>query len=280
MTKPDRYLYRLQKIQLEMLEEVKRICEKHSIEYFLIAGSALGAVRHNNMIPWDDYIDVGILRPDYERFLVVARDQLKKTYFLQNHISDPEAPYQFTKIRKNNTRFVEEGIKKLNIHKGIYIDIFPFDNYASKKYQRIVQYFLLIFASAIRQSATLEMCLASKSKIRKITRVFMYFIRKSIFKRLMDKFENKIMTFFNNKESDFVCCYELCGINNYFKKTVIKKSFIVPTVLKKFGKVNYPIPGNYDAYLKQIFGDYMKYPPIKERRPRHRICELNFKSKE
>ncbi len=99
--------------------EVDRICREEDIPYFIIAGTALGAVRHGGFIPWDDDFDIGMKRQDYERFLQIAPEKLDSAYFLQNHDTDPAAPFYFTKLRKNGTRFVEAYLKKLPMHHGV-----------------------------------------------------------------------------------------------------------------------------------------------------------------
>ena len=118
----------VQKVQLEILLEFDRICRKHGLKYLLFAGTLLGAVRHKGFIPWDDDIDVCMLRGDYERFLTVCKDELSAELFLQTTDTDREYPLQFAKLRKNNTRFVEKSMSDLKIHHGVFIDIFPLDN--------------------------------------------------------------------------------------------------------------------------------------------------------
>ena len=110
-------------VELELLEFLKGICQRHGIRYFAVYGTLLGAVRHRGVIPWDDDIDVGMLRPDYNKFLKVAREEIGEPYFLQNMYSD--RAIQFSKIRDSRTTAVE--FSDWPIHQGIFIDIFPFD---------------------------------------------------------------------------------------------------------------------------------------------------------
>ena len=117
----------LKKIELEMFKYYLAICEKHDLKYFLIGGTLLGAVRHKGFIPWDDDIDIGMPRPDYEKFLLVAQKELPEHIFLQTHNTDIEYPNCFAKLRNSDTTFIETSCKKLKINHGIYIDIFPLD---------------------------------------------------------------------------------------------------------------------------------------------------------
>ena len=94
-------------MMLEMLSEVDRICAKHGIKYMLFAGTLLGAVRHEGFIPWDDDLDILMLRPEYDRFLEVARDEVnKELYYVQSEFS-PHWPMFFSKLRRNGTACIE-----------------------------------------------------------------------------------------------------------------------------------------------------------------------------
>lgn len=117
----------IQKVDLLLLKEFDRICRKLDIGYFICGGSMLGYVRHGGFIPWDDDIDVGMLREDYNRFLAEGGKELSDRFFLQTRESDPEIPYLFSKIRMNNTEYITEYNENRNFHKGICLDLFPFD---------------------------------------------------------------------------------------------------------------------------------------------------------
>ena len=99
----EKTLQKLHALELEIAAEMKRICEKHRIRYFMIAGTLLGAVRHGGFIPWDEDMDFGMLRADFERFVSVCADELdREKYFLQTGDSDPGYTYAFAKIRLNH----------------------------------------------------------------------------------------------------------------------------------------------------------------------------------
>ena len=102
-----------QAILLELLIEFDRVCQKHNIKYILFAGSALGAVRHQGFIPWDDDLDVALLREDYERLMKLDPDEWNKTYYMQCEYSD-HWPIHFSKLRKNNTTCLEKYHPKDN----------------------------------------------------------------------------------------------------------------------------------------------------------------------
>lgn len=125
------------KIMVEILDEFVRICKKYDLDYWLDSGTLLGAYRHGGFIPWDDDIDVGMPREDYEKFLKVAGEELDDCYFLQTADTDPGYFYKSIpcKIRRNGTKYIEKldvenGFPYQLSHCGIYIDVFPFDRYA------------------------------------------------------------------------------------------------------------------------------------------------------
>ena len=120
---------RLQQVEFEMLCEFVRICDELGLTYYLVCGSALGAVKYKGFIPWDDDLDVALPRPDYEVFCEKAQSMLPSHLFLQNHHTDPYYPLIFSKIRNSNTAFIEKSYAGTNINHGIYIDVFPLDGY-------------------------------------------------------------------------------------------------------------------------------------------------------
>lgn len=120
-------LKRLHEELYRILAEVIRVCEVCNIPYFIQGGSAIGAFYYKGIIPWDDDIDVGMTRADYERFLREAPKHLSSEYFLEWYGSEENTPFYFAKVKRNNTLFVEEIWRHLDIHHGIFVDIFPYD---------------------------------------------------------------------------------------------------------------------------------------------------------
>lgn len=145
----------LWKVELDILEVVDSICRKYDIKYCLFAGSLLGAVRHKGFIPWDDDIDVAMLRKDYERFLEIAPMELPAHLFLQNSLTDPEWRSAFSLIRNSNTMAVDKAYlkTKMRINMGVSIDIFPLDGVPKSRLIRKMLCALARVESLLRREA-------------------------------------------------------------------------------------------------------------------------------
>ena len=109
----------LQACELIIAEEIKRICEKHSIKYFLLAGSMLGAIRHKGFIPWDDDMDFGMLRSDYEQFCEVCQDDLNPQFELVNWNTDANYPFSYGKIVLKKTHIKERFAPEMKRNDGM-----------------------------------------------------------------------------------------------------------------------------------------------------------------
>ena len=120
--------WRMQERMLEVLEVIDGICQRHSIPYWLSGGSMLGAVRHGGFIPWDDDLDIEMLRSDFERLMRILPQELPDTMALQWHTTDPNYFFQFAKVRDRRSRLFERnGYDKLWQEHGIWVDIFPLE---------------------------------------------------------------------------------------------------------------------------------------------------------
>ena len=117
----------MQRENKKLLIEFDRVCRKIGVEYFLCAGSLLGYVRHGGFIPWDDDVDIGMLRADYDRLLAEGPKEFGEDFFLQTRETDPNIPYVYSKLRLNNTEYFTDYTYDRDFHKGISIDIFPHD---------------------------------------------------------------------------------------------------------------------------------------------------------
>lgn len=254
-------LRKVQLVQLDMLLQVDRICKKHNIKYYLIGGSALGAVRHGGFIPWDEDIDIGMFRKDYETFLSVCGESLNDKYFLQTNKTDLEYPILYAKIRANYTTFVEKESKEMGkkIHQGIFIDIFPIDNVPDSKILARIQFLLVHFFISI--ASTRAGNFSNNKYKRIIKKLYSYIFIRAFKKETLDSIASNIAAYYKNKPTEKVA--NLFG--RYRTKEIVPRDYFGDSRFIEFEGNYLPIPELYHEYLSQIYGDYMKLPPLEKR---------------
>ena len=261
-------------IQLEMALEVKRICDKYNIKYSIIAGTLLGAVRHKGFIPWDDDLDIGMLREEYDRFIEVCKKELDDKYFLQTWDTDKDFPLPIAKLRKNGTRYVEKNSSKSNHHKGIYIDIFPFDNVPEstikRKVQNIVTYILKRMLLIKKNYILWE----DNEKLKRIIYKIVFIVSSLFPDYLIKDTLYRVMTMYNDRKTNKVVTFG--GAYGYNKET-INRQWLENNKPIIFENVEFSAPCDYEGYLTYFYGDYMSPPPENKRYNRHNIIEVRFR---
>lgn len=262
----DVVLKQLHSTLFDILCEFDRICRKHQIQYFLDSGTALGAVRHGGFIPWDDDIDVGMLRSEYERFLIVAQDELRDNFFLLSQETDSGYLKYHVKLVKKNTLFPELGTENLR-HRGIYIDIFPFDKVAEDDVERrnVINKVL-----AMRHIIRIKRTNQDRGRLSlKILKVFL----KLVPLRILEHYQEKLWDKYNRTSSNFVTCYfykMLVGRDLYFPI-----SLMYPSIEINFEGRSFMIMNGYSEYLKIMYKDFMQLPS-EEKRIYHFEGEILF----
>lgn len=270
-------LKKVQKIELEMLLEVDKICKKYSIQYTICGGTLLGAVRHQGFIPWDDDLDIDMMRPDYEKFLEIAEKELSSDYFIQNYKTDKYClNASFTKIRKNGTTLESIGQKHLYRHKGICIDIFPIDIVPSSKTIRSLHKNTLVLLQRL-VAAKLKYNYYNERFPKKQIKHILSFLLKPISIYSIGRTMDKIRTLFKNSESTLVANTYNGGV--YDKWTFDKNIYGTP-ILLEFEGYKLPAPEKYEYFLTQFFGDYMTPPPKNKRwNSQHNVVKLDIGDK-
>ncbi|WP_462425234.1 LicD family protein [Fusobacterium sp. THCT13E1] len=246
-----------QKIMLEILKEVDRICRKHKIKYWLDGGTLLGAVRHKGFIPWDDDIDISMLPEDYTNFIKIALKELSKKYFLDNKETDPYIIFKYLKIRDKNSIFIEKEEEEEKYHQGIFIDIFLMNHLNNSSISRRKLYNILLkFKDLIVERGKYKFL---KLILKKFGIVFLS-------TKLFD------FLFLNVKEERKIIGYKYNFNQIYFLKDIFPLKEI------EFEETMFYCPSNFDAILKELYGDtYMELPP-KDQRVWH-AKEIKFNQK-
>lgn len=247
-------------ILLDLLLELDRICKKHGLKYYLWAGSLLGAVRHQGFIPWDDDMDVAMLREDYEKLKEVAYE-FEHPYFLQYPHTDPEAGYSHIKIRNSNTTAFNKLFSYRNYNFGIYLDIFPIDNYHEEgqreRFDRI-------------EAINVENSLYMKMKSPYANDWDKYRFERHSGKSVIENFDEieRISTMYRYEPSDKGIKLSGPAIKNMDRVTWPYDQ-ITQSVELPFEGFLFSCPSGWDEYLRKSYGDYMQFPPIEKRSNKH-----------
>ena len=257
----------LKKVELEILIDFANFCDKHNLTYFLVGGTLLGSIRHKGFIPWDDDIDVGMPRSDYEKFLELYSKDTKSKYYVQSLETDSSYWQCYAKVRKSHTLVIESAIKDLNINKEIGIDIFPFDLVSANSYSDVK-----VRATLIR---SIRDTIQVKKNIKGISdchhKIISLILKIFSIKRLY-KTNKKLMTKDNNKDCNILMCFLM---DYKIEKEFNEKSIFYPLKEGDFEGYKFKLPNNYDYYLTHVYGDYMKLPK-KEDRVTHGIIKVDI----
>jgi LPS biosynthesis protein len=258
----------LQIIELDILKQFIYICNKYKLTYYAIGGTLLGAVRHKGFIPWDDDIDVGMPRKDYETFVNIANVELPQHYFLQTFQSDSEYPHNYAKIRNSNTTYIENAVNNLKMNHGIYIDIFPLDGIKKN----------LIFK--IRKKIKFSLCNIN------ITRAFCFDNKLSFKGKVLLKISDlvfpNIKAAIESKEKFMKkyplekCSYIVNYCGNWGDREIVPKDYMGLPRKLHFEDIEINVPDKYDEYLTNIYGDYLTLPPVEKQIGHHdtKYCDL------
>lgn len=262
----------MKKIELEMLIELDRICRKHQIKYNICAGTLLGAVRHKGFIPWDDDIDVRMLRSEYKKFCEVCEEELdRERFFLQNEETDPGYRWGFARILRNETAYVRVGQELLKQKTGIFIDIFPSDGIPQKFLQRKI-YFKLAFLCR----KTLWSPVGSRVEKQPILRL-VYKLLSKIPPKIPYAIFNHLSKRYDEQKSQIVGCMGLKADKSVFDSQKIqqkglKREWHTDLIELEFEGHMVYAPKDYAGWLTEAFGtDYMQLPPEEKRVVHHTV---------
>lgn len=274
---PSAGLLRLQMAEKQLASQFVDYCRTEGLEAFLVAGSALGAVRHGDIIPWDDDVDFGMLREDYERLLKTWFERPLAGLTLQHHSSEPGYPLAYAKLRIDGTRIHEPAFAGTGFHQGIGLDIFPFDSLPRAPVQRWLQHICLQAINILVMSYSPAVTAHSPSSIVKSLRRAALILRPILpiraLVQLREWLSNPPWIVLSRDRA----CFEMWGIRSA-RRTWVCQDWLVPTRRVQFGEVEMPIPGKAEQYLDKAFGNYQTFPPLFRRQPLH-ITAVEFGAK-
>ncbi|MFR4128769.1 MAG: phosphorylcholine transferase LicD [Roseburia inulinivorans] len=256
---------------LEILKVIDSIAKKLKIKYFMAYGSLIGVVRHKGFIPWDDDLDLMMLREDYEKFLVyfAEHEQELMPYKIFTNRNNKDYPNMIARVCNVNYPIQVEN--EIPCGMGIFVDIYPIDpmGKSEKKWKRIMRYRQQLIAACYYASRVRFE--KPKKKYRSIDRYLLYLYAKNkgieYFKNKLEKYKDK----FDWENSDYAGCI-------VWEPELFDKNYFNDTVRLPFCDMQVLVPREYDSMLRKSYGDYMKLPPEKDRKPQHKYKAYRTKA--
>lgn len=254
------------KVELQIYDEVARICKENHLTFYLVHGSLLGAVRHKGFIPWDDDLDIAMPRADYDRFLALAERELKEPLSVHTPMNETDMFWGgFARIRNGQTTGIETRQLGHQGNQGIWVDILPLDvcttqeGKLERKLRQIQRAQRLLYAKIYgrdqKQYADMAPLVWNFYRLRAA-----FFSRRKLGIML-----DKAMKLYTDEPTDDVAFF-----SGYGKCRRLHASDFAGVTQLEFEGRKVPVPVGYENYLFMSMGkDYMKYPPAEERKPKH-----------
>lgn len=266
---------------VDALKALQDICREHDLRFYCCAGTAIGAVRHHGIIPWDDDIDVIMPRPDYDRLLELAKTHDFGKYRIVTPYDDDAYPLFFSKIINAETTLIEE--RQFPCVIGLFVDIFPLDATADDeqearrlkdRYTKLVN--RLNAASSHNAFGEYISLLANrKGWGRFAVKTLAFFARHWLRRRLMKKME-RMSHMYDYATARNVVVYS----GTYGYREIFPKEWLGDGKTFPFENITALLPEHYDEYLRHFFGDYMQLPPVEQRIEKHNRAYLNIHRRE
>ena len=264
----------IQQIELGIMEYIHETCQKIGVKYFLAYGSLIGAVRHKGFIPWDDDMDICMLREDYEKlqdYLIANPDERYEVMSYKNNLN---YVYPFMKVQDNHTYLLEEDVR-IDSNMGIYVDIFPVDGYENdtnfkNKMTKLIkkrQLSCYTFKGITNTKSVLN------SLIRYISVIIFYFTNTNKYVAQIEELA-KSRKVSDYEEVDYLIYKDM-------NKPVWRREWLEQVTTGTFEGKKFMIPKNYHEILTSDYGDYMQLPPVEQRVSHHdfKLWKIVKKSK-
>jgi lipopolysaccharide cholinephosphotransferase len=269
-------LRRLWDTEEDILKEFVRICQAHDLTYFCAYGTALGAIRHQGFIPWDDDMDLGMPREDYETFVRVAPQELGARYTLLESRTTQGYVMPFAKLTRSDTTFVEATDQNRTYHSGIFIDIFPFDRIyadAKKRDKLLHKCWMLARLCVLSEYPSPKMPAGLNPVVRAVAKLGCGVLHLGLKvcgqskDKLYARYVRTAMQPAREGEQGLYTDAVLYRLeDNYGQVDVCyAEEVLFPPVEVPFDGMTVAVPHDYDAYLTRSFGDYMTPPPEHQR---------------
>ncbi|MCD7892797.1 MAG: LicD family protein [Erysipelotrichaceae bacterium] len=273
----DDILKKLQNVELDILNNVIDICDRNDLTYFLMDGSMLGCVRHGGFIPWDDDVDIGLPRPDYDKFVMIASIELPEYLILKNYQNDNDYDRLNTRVVNNNVKLYHNSYVSDEHMEPAWIDIFPIDGIPNNKLIFELHKLWFLIVRLYYHFSCFDRTVNLTRKDRTKLQMFLIWVGKT-FKIGRKGDTRKILMYLEKilKKYDYVNSkYIVNAYSSYmFKETYDKKWFDNGTFLQ-FCNCQMRVPKDYDKVLTHLYGEYL-IPPSDDRKNKHDIIKIVF----
>ncbi len=265
----------LHKVDMDIVKEVVGLCDRHGLTYYMLGGTMLGAVRHQGFIPWDDDIDLGMPRDDYEKFLEIAPKELPKILKVVNYRNTPEYQYYITRVLDTDTKVIEERIGNENKYTNASIDIFPIDGTPNNSILRKIYFFRVLSHRAL-MSLCYKDSIDRKRKRGTVEKIFLWIMEHLPVEKFTTPYKEKCKIDRLLRSQDVKTSQYIGNIMGAYRTREI-----VPAEFYGQGKY-YPFEDmqlrgleKYEEYLTYTYGDYMQLPPEDKRKTHFKILEIH-----
>ncbi len=262
---------RIRQMELAVLDEIDAICKEHNINYFLTAGTMLGAVRHKEFIPWDDDVDIGMLPEDYFKFLKVCPSRLSVDYGYQNFATEQTSHYIHDKIRVKNTFFSTKYSDQYPMMNGVYIDVFVYFKTSNIPF---MQKFHLWYIQVVRRLIGLRWADRPRKNLHYYKSMVALPIMRLFPFLWLHKYYIHVLSWYEKRKTHFRV--DSMGFN-------LKKVGAVPdewfhgTVEAEFCGKKYPILAHYNDFLSHWYTNkYMELLPVSSRKSVHDVVRIDL----
>ncbi|MBE6749434.1 MAG: hypothetical protein E7557_09445 [Ruminococcaceae bacterium] len=261
----------IQALEVEILKEIDRICVENDIKYFLAGGSLLGAVRSGGSIPWDDDLDIGMLRKDYQKFRKICEENLQEKFEFSSPFNGSGSHYTIEKVRLKSTYFSTTYSAKNVFPDGVFVDILVYDQTSNFRPLRVIQSFILVF---LYYCIILRWYNEARRKHKYYaTKIILPFLRIFPLGFYHWWFEFFVKLFMNKKDATLL----IDSVGKKLKDGPLPKAGLEDTVYVDFDGIKAPIPVDYTGYLNYAYGpDYMEKPNYGKRKCPHNFARIDL----
>ena len=265
----------LHQVDMEIVRAVVELCDRHGLTYYMLGGTMLGAIRHKGFIPWDDDIDLGMPRRDYEAFLEIAPKELPETLKVVNYRNTPSYMYYITRVLDTDTRVVEERIGNDNKYTHASIDIFPIDGTPNALLLRKLYFFRVLSHRAL-MSLCYKDSIDRKRRRGGVEKAFLWVMERLPVEKLTTPYKQKCRIDRLLRSQDVEKSEYIGNIMGAYRtREIVPKAFYGKGAMYPFEGMELRGLEKYDEYLTHTYGDYMRLPPEDQRKTHFRILEIH-----